>query len=140
MSAAGYSGTPLINKLGLKSGQRACILNAPENYPKTLGALPAGIQLIQKLPKTRSLDFIHLFTKDRNKLERIFPQLKAALDWDGILWVSWPKGSSKVATDLSENIVREVGLDGGLVDVKVAAIDETWSGLKFMYRVEGRPR
>jgi len=140
MPGAGYSETPLIKKLGLKPGERSCFLNAPEGFPKTLGALPMGIQLIQRLPKTRSLDFIHFFTKDRNKLEKIFPQLKAALNFDGTLWVSWPKGSSKVTTDLNENIVREVGLDNGLVDVKVAAIDETWSGLKFVYRVEDRPR
>lgn len=139
MPVAGYSGTPLIKKLGLKPGQRACFLNAPENFPNTLGALPFGIQLIQRLPKTRSLDFIHFFTKERNKLQKSIPQLKAALNWDGILWISWPKGSSKVATDLNENIVREIGLEEGLVDVKVAAIDEIWSGLKFVFRVQDRP-
>lgn len=138
MPSAGYSGTPLINKLGLKPGQHACILNAPEDFPKTLGALPKGIQLIQRLPKRRSLDFIQFFTKDRNKLEKTFPQLKAALDWGGILWISWPKGASKVPTDLNENIVREIGLDLGLVDVKVAAIDAIWSGLKFVHRLENR--
>jgi hypothetical protein len=140
MPSAGYSGTPLIKKLGLKPGQRACFLNAPEDFPKILGSLPMGIELIQRLPKTRSLDFIHYFTKERTKLEKSFPQLKAALNWDGILWISWPKGSSKVPTDLNENIVREIGLDAGLVDVKVAAIDETWSGLKFVYRVKDRAR
>jgi hypothetical protein len=140
MPGAGYSGTPLIKKLGLKPGQRACFLNAPEGFHKTLGALPLGIELIQRLPKMRSLDFIHFFTKERNKLEKSFPQLKAALNWDGILWISWPKGSSKVATDINENIVREIGLDVGLVDVKVAAVDEVWSGLKFVHRVKDRPR
>lgn len=140
MPGAGYSGTPLIKKLGLKPGQRACFMNAPEDFPKTLGALPHGIELIQRLSKTRSLDFIHFFTKERNKLEKSFPQLKAALNWDGILWISWPKGSSKVATDINENIVREIGLDVGLVDVKVAAVDEVWSGLKFVHRVKDRPR
>ena len=140
MPASGYSGTPLIKKLGLMPGQRACILNAPVDFPKTLGALPTGIQLIQRLPKTRSLDFIHFFTKDRNKLQKTFPKLQAALSWAGILWISWPKRASKVPTDLNENIVREIGLDLGLVDVKVAAVDEIWSRLKFMYRVEDRPR
>src|SRR3990172_11908126 len=118
MPGAGYSGTPLIKKLGLKPGQRACFMNAPKDFPKTLGALPLGIELIQRLPKMRSLDFIQFFTKERNKLEKTFPQLKAALNWDGILWISWLKGSSKVATDINENIVREIGLDVGLVDVK----------------------
>ncbi len=140
MPDVGYSGVPLIKKLGLKPGQRACFLNAAEDFPKTLGALPVGIQLIQRLPKTRSLDFIHFFTKERNKLLKSFPQLKAALNWDGIIWISWPKASSKVATDVNENIVREIGLDNGLVDVKVAAIDEIWSGLKFVHRVENRKR
>ena len=140
MPGAGYSGTPLIKKLGLKPGQRACFMSAPEDFQKTLGALPLGIELIQRLPKMRSLDFIHFFTKERNKLEKSFPQLKAALNWDGILWISWPKGSSKVATDINENIVREIGLDVGLVDVKVAAVDEVWSGLKFVHRVKDRPR
>ena len=140
MPGAGYSETPLIKKLGLKPGQRACFMNAPKDFPKTLGALPLGIELIQRLPKMRSLDFIHFFTKERDKLEKSFPQLKAALNWDGILWISWPKGSSKVATDINENIVREIGLDVGLVDVKVAAVDEVWSGLKFVHRVKDRPR
>lgn len=138
MPDAGYSGTPLLKKLGLKPGQRAYIFNSPGDYPKTLGALPAGIQLIQRLSKTRSLDFIHYFTKDRKQLAKIFPQLQAGLNWDGILWISWPKGASKVPTDLNENIVREIGLDLGLVDVKVATIDEVWSGLKFVHRVKDR--
>ena len=138
MPNAGYSGTPLIKKLGFKPGQRICFLHSPDNFPKTLGPLPAGIQLIQQLPKTRSLDFIHYFTKERKKLEKTFPQLKAALNWDGILWISWPKGSSKVATDINENIVREIGLGEGLVDVKVVAIDQIWSGLKFVHRLENR--
>jgi hypothetical protein len=138
MPGAGYSGTPLIKKLGLKPGKRACFLNASEDFPKILGPLPVGIQLIQRLPKTQSLDFIHFFTKKRSKLEKSFSKLKAALNWGGILWISWPKGTSKVPTDLNENIVREIGLDEGLVDVKVAAIDETWSGLKFVFRIKDR--
>lgn len=140
MPAAGYSGTPLIKKLGIKPGQRACILNAPDDYPETLGSLPAGLRLTHRLPNTRSLDFIHYFTKERKQLDKIFPQLKAALNWDGMLWISWPKGASKLPTDLNENIVREIGLHFGLVDVKVAAIDAIWSGLKFVHRVENRPR
>ena len=141
MRTSGYSGTPLLKKLGLKpGGQRACFLNAPEDYPKTLGPLPAGIRLTQRLAKAKWLDFIHYFTKERKQLEKAFPKLKAALDWDGILWISWPKGASKIPTDLNENIVREIGLDAGLVDVKVAAVDEVWSGLKFVHRLKDRPR
>lgn len=138
MKNTGYSGTPLIKKLDIKPGQRVCILNAPQDYPATLGPLPAGIRLTPRLPKGRSLDLIHYFTKDRKQLEKTFPQLKAALNWDGMLWISWPKGASGVATDLNENIVREIGLETGLVDVKVAAVDEVWSGLKFVYRLIDR--
>ncbi|HLD95000.1 MAG TPA: hypothetical protein VI703_12425 [Anaerolineales bacterium] len=136
---AGYSGTPLVTKLGIKPGLRICILHSPDNYPKTLGPLP-DVKLLRRLPEDRSLDFIHYFTKQRKSLVKDFPRLAGALNWTGTLWISWPKGASKVSTDLSENIVREVGLDLGLVDVKVAAIDEVWSGLKFVHRVEKRPK
>ena len=138
MPTTGYSGTPLIKKLGIKPGQRICILNAPKDYSKTLGALPAGVQLSKRLGKNHSMDLIHFFTKERDRLQEEFPVMKEALDYGGSLWISWPKGSSKVATDLNENIIREIGLDLGLVDVKVAAVDETWSGLKFVYRLEDR--
>ena len=138
MSGAGYSGTPLVKKLGIKPGQRMCTLNAPKNYPKVLGPLPAGVEARSRLAKAHSLDFIQYFTKERDQLHREFPALKDALDYGGTLWISWPKGSSKVPTDLNENIIREIGLDNGLVDVKVAAVDEIWSGLKFVYRVEDR--
>lgn len=84
------------------------------------------------------IDFIHFFTRAAAELESRFPQLKAALAFDGMLWVSWPKKASKVNSDLDENVVREVGLRNGLVDVKVAAVDEVWSGLKFVYRLEDR--
>jgi len=140
MPVAGYSGTPLIKKLGIKPGQRICILNAPQGYDKTLGALPAGIKPASRLGNPHALDFIHLFTKELAQLASSFPKLKAALSFDGTLWISWPKKSAKVASDLDENMVREFGLGIGLVDVKVAAIDETWSGLKFVYRVKDRPK
>jgi len=140
MPNAGYSGTPLIKKVGIKPGQRICILNAPKDYPKTLGPLPTGVQLGKQLGKSHSMDLIHFFTKERGQLQEKFPALKEALDYGGSLWISWPKRSSKMATDLNENIIREIGLDLGLVDVKVAAVDETWSGLKFVYRLEDRPR
>lgn len=134
---AGYSGTPLINKLGIKAGQRIMILHSPEGYPKTLGPLP-DVKLLRRLPEGRSLDFIHYFTKRHQELEKDFQRLASALNWDGSLWISWPKGAAKVATDLNENIVREIGLNHGLVDVKVAAIDEVWSGLKFVRRLQNR--
>ncbi|MBZ0298430.1 MAG: DUF3052 family protein [Anaerolineae bacterium] len=136
--SAGYSGTPLVKKLGLKPGQRILILNPPENYAATLGDLPDG--LLQVETATPELDFIQWFTKDRAELEQQFPDLKAALAPDGMLWISWPKKASKVPTDLDENLIREIGLRNGLVDVKVAAVDATWSGLKFVYRLEDRPK
>ena len=84
------------------------------------------------------LDFIHFFTRKREDLEEGFPRLKRELSQKGMLWVSWPKGSSRVETDLDENVVREVGLKNGLVDVKICAVDETWSGMKFVYRLRDR--
>lgn len=133
---AGYSKTPLIKKLGLKPGFKIIILNAPAGYNQTLGPLPDNVTVSDRL--AGPLDFIHFFTRARVELEAEFARLKQALDLDGALWISWPKGSAKVETDLKEDLVREIGLAHGLVDVKVAAVDEIWSGLKFVYRVEDR--
>src|SRR5258705_13611958 len=124
--SAGYSGTPLPKKLGLKSGQRIIILGAPDDYDAILGDLPDGLETADSL--TGIFDFIHFFTVERGELETQFPPLKAALAQDGMLWISWPKKASKIPTDLDENIIRDIGLANGLVDVKVAAIDERWSG------------
>lgn len=135
----GYSGTPLIQKLGIKPGQRICILSAPVDYGDLLGPLPAGVQPLARLGKPHTLDFIHFFTRSRVEFEKRLASLKTALAWDGQLWISWPKGASKIQTDMSENVVREIALPLGLVDVKVAAIDEIWSGLKLVYRLEARP-
>ncbi|MEX1071461.1 MAG: hypothetical protein WEC37_02445 [Anaerolineales bacterium] len=140
MKSAGYSGTPLIKKLGIKPGQRVCILNSPEDFPRILGPLPMGVQLVSKLNKNHSLDLIHYFTLQSRLLQAKFPELKAALAYDGSLWISWPKKSSKVKSDLDENIIRDFGLALGLVDVKVAAVNEIWSGLKFVYRLENRAK
>jgi len=128
---AGYSNTPLVKKLGLKNGMEACILAAPPHYENILGGLPPGVRI-----KARgAVDFVHLFTTSAAALNRQFPSLKKRLKPNGLLWVSWPKGTSKIATDLSRDVVREIGLAGGLVDVKVCAVDDDWSGLKFVYRV-----
>jgi hypothetical protein len=132
----GYSRTPLPRKLGIKSGQRLIILNPPEGYESTLGALPDGVEIATELAGI--FDFIHFFTMERAELDSRFPELKAELAMDGMLWVSWPKKASKIPTDLDDNVTREIGLSNGLVDVKVAAIDERWSGLKFVYRVKDR--
>lgn len=132
----GYSNTKLIDKLGVKPGFRIYIKNAPENYFEMLGKLPDGIQLNKKI--CHDTDFIHFFTMQRSALEKNFLIFKSRLSKSGLLWISWPKNSSGVKTDLSENIIREIGLRTGLVDVKVCAIDEIWSGLKFVFRLKDR--
>ena len=134
--AAGYSKKSLVEKLGIKEGFAIAIIGAPKNYAATLGTLPAGIKQT-KQPKG-PLDFIQFFCSKRSALEDNFPALKEALSPSAMLWVSWPKGSSGVSTDLSENVVREIGLRNGLVDVKVCAVDEIWSGLKFVFRIRDR--
>jgi hypothetical protein len=133
---AGYSGTPLIKKLGIKTGFRLIFINAPSNYDEILGELPDGVEIKDEIE--HPLDFVQFFTKERVELEIQFPILMQALSKSGMLWVSWPKKASKVLTDLNEAIIRDVGLDNGLVDVKVCAVDAVWSGLKFVYRVKDR--
>lgn len=133
---AGYSKTPLLKKLGIKPGARLIILNAPENYAQTLGDLPENVVVAPAL--AGPLDFVHFFTIHRDALAREFPQLKQALNPAGMLWISWPKRAAKVETDLTEDIIRAIGLENGLVDVKVAAVDEVWSGLKFVFRLKDR--
>ena len=135
---AGYSKRALIDKLGIKPGQRLIIIDAPGGYDQTLGALPDGIMQAESL--RGEFDFIHAFNTSRATFEQQFPQWKAHLAKTGMLRVSWPKGSAKakIATDLNETIIRDVGLACGLVDVKVAAIDDDWSGLKFVWRLKDR--
>ena len=133
---AGYSKRRLVDKLGIKNGHRVTIVGAPPGYEKTLGTLPPQAQLGKDLREER--DFINFFSKSRRELEQKFTLLKSLLAPCGMLWISWPKHSSGVATDLDENVVREIGLSHGLVDVKVCAVDDTWSGLKFVYRLKDR--
>jgi hypothetical protein len=133
---AGYSGKRLVEKLGIKPGMRIAIVGAPRGYRSTLGTLPPGVTVAAAA--RGSLPFIHFFTAKRSLLKRRFPALKRVLAQDGALWVSWPKKASGVATDLTEDVVREVALAGGLVDVKVCAVDEVWSGLKLVRRLKDR--
>jgi len=134
--SAGRSEKSLVEKLGIREGSRIIILNPPEDYDNTLGKLPKGVFVAKTLKGP--LDFIHFFTRERDELEREFSILKQELSQNGVLWVSWPKGSSKLETGLNENVVREVGLKNGLVDVKVCSIDDIWSGLKFVHRIRDR--
>jgi hypothetical protein len=136
MTQAGYSKTPLLKKLGIKAGTRVLLLNAPAGYLALLGPLPAGVTLLAA-PES-ALDFIQLFSRESAELADWFPRLKAALASAGVLWISWPKRAARIPTDLSENLIRDMGLRQGLVDVKVCAVDESWSGLKFVYRLQDR--
>lgn len=134
---AGYSKKSLVEKLGIKTGFRIAIMNAPENYlAHTLLDLPPAVVTSDALDG--AFDLIQFFTTETEILTEQFAELKEHLEQTGSLWISWPKGSSKVPTNLNENIVREIGLDGGLVDVKVCAVDAIWSGLKFVYRLTDR--
>jgi len=138
-AAAGYSGKPLAQKLGIKEGMTVVAVDAPPHYRRLLGPLPAGARIASRQPARRTpLEFIHCFASARRTLTTRFRAIERRLAPAGALWVSWPKGGSQVATDLNENVVREVGLAHGLVDVKVCAVDDTWSGLKFVRRVRDR--
>lgn len=133
---AGYSATPLVKKLGIKPGYILYVFQAPEEYFNWLSPLPEDVEIKQKL--SAALDFIHLFVKDQKTFRQLFLKSKKSLKKDGMLWISWPKKSSKVPTDLDENVIRDFGLEEGLVDVKVCAVDDVWSGLKFVVRVKDR--
>jgi hypothetical protein len=133
---AGYSARSLVEKLGIKPRTRIAIINPPRGFRVTLGKLPAGVTVAARAGGT--FPFIHFFTRERAALERDLPKLLRALTPDGALWVSWPKKSSGVLTDITEDVVRAVALPTGLVDVKVAAVDEVWSGLKLVRRLANR--
>jgi hypothetical protein len=133
---AGYSGTPLIQKIGIKPGHRVLLRNHPASFVKDLGKLPEGAVSADRI--SGEANVIVYFTERLAELEKDFPRLSATLVPDGMLWIGWPKKASGRPTDLTEDIVRRVGLACGLVDVKVCAIDETWSGLKFVIRVQGQ--
>ncbi|MEM1258731.1 MAG: DUF3052 domain-containing protein [Bacteroidota bacterium] len=133
----GYSGTPLAKKLGLNPGFSIHLINQPDDYWKLFESLPEGIYEVEDRKK-ESVDFIHFFCSMKEDLEAHSKSCKSLLKKTGMLWVSWPKGSSKMVTDLKRDLIREYFLDLGLVDVKVAAINEDWSGLKFVYRTKDR--
>ncbi|MFD2562124.1 DUF3052 domain-containing protein [Aquimarina rubra] len=134
---AGYSGTPLAKKLGLKEGATALFYNLPDHYWNLFSEIPKNITKLYEVGSTEA-DFIHMFCTSSEELKKVAPLHKNALKKTGMLWVSWPKGSSKIPTDLKRELIREYVLEIGLVDIKVAAVDEDWSGLKFVYRVSDR--
>jgi hypothetical protein len=137
---AGYSGTPLPRKLGIKPGHQVLLANAPKDFQRTLGKLPAKAVLHVPDDTAGPFDVILLFATNIAELLWEFAPLKEKLVTNGGLWVAWPKKASGVATDLTEDVVREVGLKAGLVDNKVCAIDDTWSGLRFVIRRKDRAK
>jgi hypothetical protein len=135
---AGYSETPLAKKLGIKENFRVALVGAPDGFRKELGELPPGVSFVTSVQS--QLDLILFFAKTQSQLNQNFSRLAAKLAPAGMLWISWPKKASGVATDLADYNVRQIGLDAGLVDTKVCAVNEVWSGLKFVIRLKDRPR
>lgn len=138
MKSAGYSGTPLEKKLGLKPGFIVKIVNPPDYYFQLFNELPEDISEI--VDKSVKKDFIHFFIKDASVMKKELKSMKGEIMQNGMIWVSWPKKSSKVPTDITEDVIRNFALRIGLVDIKVCAVDEIWSGLKLVIPVKDRKK
>ena len=147
MGDAGYSGTPLARKLGVKAGMRVVLMDAPEGFVELLGDLPEGVEVLigegDTLPAGRvsafgEADILHIFANSRDGLFRGLDAGRRAIKQDGAIWVSWYKRAAKLPTEVTEDTIREAALPLGLVDVKVCAVDEKWSGLKLVIRKENR--
>jgi len=134
--SAGYSGTPLPRKLGLRPGSRIAILHAPDGFDKAIEPLPHGVTMLSRLAS--DVDVLIFFTEQQKELRARFDRLVDSVRPDGMLWICWPKKASKRQTDLTEDRIRAIALEGGVVDVKVCAIDEVWSGLKLVRRTRDR--
>lgn len=132
----GYSGTPLVKKLGVKEGSIVCPIDAPDDYLTILGSLPSGVRFVAAPGPV--IDIAHVFAVDRHVLERALRRLRRVLRPDAAVWVSWPKRTAKVATTVTEDVIREVALPLGFVDIKVCAVTQVWSGLKLTVRKELR--
>jgi hypothetical protein len=137
---AGYSGTPLAKKLGIRPRDRVVLIDDPQGFIEALGELPPGVEVLHTLERGAIANVVVFFVTKQSQLEQRFSKLAKRLDPSGGLWVSWPKRASGVATDVSEITVRKVALAAGLVDNKVCAVDETWSGLRCVVRLKDRPR
>jgi hypothetical protein len=133
---SGYSGTPLAKKLGIKAGSQLLLIDAPDDYIALLEPLPEGVQFNTQL--SASTDIVQIFTIHRDELQQLLANYRTKLKSTGLIWVSWPKKSAKVPTDITEDIIRDVALPLGFVDIKVCAIDQVWSGLKLVIRKELR--
>jgi hypothetical protein len=135
MESAGYSGKSLSSKLGIKEGNKISVINAPQNYFSLLGDLSA-VNIFESLRGT--FDLIHIFCTDAGDVKKKIEQAKNHIPSNGVIWISWMKQSSGIKSGLNENIIRNIGLESGLVDVKVCAVDERWSALKFVFRLKDR--
>ena len=133
---AGYSGTPLVTKLGIKEGFRYALMNAPAGFARELEPLPANTTSVTRM--TKDLDVVLYFCKSEKRLQKDFSVLARCIKPNGMIWIAWPKKSSKVETDLAFENVQRIGLATGLVDVKICAINDVWSGLKFVVRLKDR--
>lgn len=133
---AGYSGTPLAGKLGIKEGSKVFAAGAPSNYRKLIEPLPASVRFVSRLDRTTNV--VHVFATRRSELARALSTYRKRLDPEATVWVSWPKKAAKVDTDITENVLRDIALPLGFVDVKVCAVDDVWSGLKLVVRRELR--
>ena len=138
MPTAGYSGTPLAKKLGIKSGFTIQVLNEPKPYLTFFNDFPKDVVILGEAVQKEKIDFIHVFATNLSQLEELILKAKPNLKKTGILWLSWPKKTSAIPSELNKFDVMKCGLDHGLVDTKVAAIDTDWSGHKFMYRIKDR--
>lgn len=136
MATAGYSGTPLAKKLGIKQGTKLMLVNAPDHYFSLFSDMPTDVILVNDAGELK--DIIHVFTKSKAEYMALLPQMKTQMVQNGMIWISWPKKASKVPTDITEDVIRNYALQIGLVDVKVCAVDEVWSGLKLMIRLADR--
>lgn len=138
MKPSGYSGTQLAKKLGIKAGFKCRLINQPEYYFDLFTVMPDHVSFLSD--KKAKKNFIHFFTRSAKELETQIVSLRSEIEPDGMIWVSWPKKAAKIETDITENEVRHLALSNGLVDVKVCAVDEIWSGLKLVIRVKDRPK
>ena len=132
MARAGYSGTPLAKKLGIKDGFKIAVINEPDHYFTLFEDMLGDVDIVHNLKS--KLDLIHYFVTEADQLGREIGQLKNSIEQNGMIWVSWPKQSAKVPTDITEDVIREVALPLGWVDIKVCAVNELWSGLKLVVR------
>ncbi|MFC0518162.1 DUF3052 domain-containing protein [Mucilaginibacter angelicae] len=133
---AGYSGTPLAKKLGIKAGAKLMLINAPDHYLELFTDMPADVYFTDNVSLEN--DVIHFFSKSADEYQAKLPKLMEQIKQDGMIWISWPKKASKVLTDITEDLIRNFALQIGLVDIKVCAVDEVWSGLKLVIPVKNR--